>query len=195
MSEASERISALELLNEEFDKRIDLQASAGNAVDTKTSLFIGFAVIALQLILATDRSSPWDVVAFVAFAVALLAGFECIRLRAFKTAPKPTTIMAFYNDNRDTEHFYEEILVRLVGAKTKAIDENVKEDKRKSNAWHAMVGALAVALVFSTISILEASSGDSTKPSRRACERTVAYVAADWEPGDSRRPCVDGLRD
>jgi len=69
-----ERERVLELINDEFNNRIQQQATAGSAIDTKTTLIVGFVVVAVQILLTQKRAEPWSAFAFAAFTVAFVAG-------------------------------------------------------------------------------------------------------------------------
>ncbi len=156
-----ERERTLELINEEFNRRIDQQTATGAAIDTKSTLVVGFVVVGVQVFLGQSRSQPWSTLAFVAFFAAFLAGVGAIALRKYDTVPNPPVVMAYLNANltNGPTNLREHVLALLAGTKVTAVQRNTAKDTRKSQFWWTTVVALGLAIVFSLVSVLEASGG------------------------------------
>src|SRR5437764_45028 len=94
-----ERERALELINDEFNRRIEGQAAAGAAIDSKATLVVGTVVLAVQIFLGVNRAAPWSGFALGAFGVALVFGLGAGALRTYKTVPRPQAVVDFYEQN------------------------------------------------------------------------------------------------
>lgn len=162
-----EREHALELLNDEFTRRIEQQLASGNAVDTKATFLMGAAALGAQLLLTTDHSDLLAGVALAFFAIAFGAGVWCIRLRVWNTPPDPRTAADYYGENAfaETAFLRERILGNLVVVKKNAIIKNQAFDKEKSRAWNALLVALALGVV---CVVTERCGGTRWKPTRAA---------------------------
>jgi hypothetical protein len=199
----AERERVLELINNEFNNRIQQQATAGAAIDTKTTLIVGFTVVATQILLTQNRAEPWSGLAFGFFGVAFIAGVLVVRLRKYKTVPNPSEIMDYFNANsaNGPANLREHVLAKLVGTKVGAIAKNGNIDRRKAYGWWAMVVAFFIAVVLSIVSVVEAPSGQQQRHQQRhgrGWQRHPAHLRAPRTGAHPRRgtePRMGGHRD
>ena len=179
----AERERSLELINDEFDKRINQQAAAGAAIDSKATLVVGFTVVAIQISLGLDRAEPWSALAFAAFAIAFVFGLAAIALRKYRTVPRPAAVVAYYQTSAGVngpENLREHLLSKLVGTKVDAIRWNGERDRWKVKAWWVAVVAFGLAVVLSAVSVLEAPNAKQQQRGRgqRTPSSTPSSTAA-----------------
>jgi hypothetical protein len=135
-------------------------------IDAKATFLLGFSAIGVQILLSQDRAAPWSTIAFVLFAIAIVAGGGSIMLREYKIVPNPREINEYYASQvaltTSAPNLRENVLAKLVGTKQVAIVANRDRDKSKVRFWWATVVAFVLAIAMSVIAVTEAP--DETRP-------------------------------
>jgi len=154
-----ERERTLELINEEFDKRLEQQARAGLAIDTKATVIVGFVVVAVQIFVGLKHTQPWATLAFLFLLVSFVSGVGTIALRKYTAFPRPQPVLDFYNEHSvaGTVNLRERVLGKLVGTKAEAVRLIGSQDETKYKTWVVMMTSFGVAIVMVVVSVLSGS--------------------------------------
>jgi hypothetical protein len=164
---AEERERTLELVNDELQKRLEMQFSAADRVDTKATLLLGFVATAGQFVLTRAHRSGWAIaLALLGYGLAFAAGLSTVALRSYRAVPHPPWIISEYAAQlrAQTDGIRRTILGKLVAAREKAFEHNEKIDKWKAKAWWISLGGLAVGVVFSVVSLSIGSTSHERGP-------------------------------
>jgi hypothetical protein len=166
-----ERRKALELMNVELQKRLELQFTVGDRIDTKATLVLGFVGIAAQFLLTHPHRDSWVTgAALTSYAFSFLAGVATVALRSYQVVPKPRWLTSEYAKHLASgdSDVVRPLLGKLVGLRVLACEHNAQVDKHKTVAWWLSVGGLTVGLALSATSLSSAES--ATHGRRTHCE-------------------------
>ena len=144
-----EQVASLELINAELDNRRSVQRDADSRVDTKATLFAGFAVTAAQVLATQHRTGAWLTFAYVSFGVAFALAIVTLFPRKQWEVPSPMSLASKETANQHKGL----ILAELVGTKAEAIRRNSRRHRLKTYAFRAAAGTLAIALAASMVAI------------------------------------------
>ena len=147
----AERIANLTLINEETKYRLELQREASDRVDTKTTLLLGFAATAAQLVVAnrTKMHEGFLAGALLAYAGAFAFGVFGIFLLHYHDAPNPRHLAKHYG-----AAYIDHTLAALIGTRIAAVEDNRKRHRRKTVFWGYCLIFLAIGLVSTTLALL-----------------------------------------
>lgn len=182
-----ERSKALALMNDELQKRLELQFTVGDRIDTKATLVLGFVGIAAQFLLTHPHRDSWVTgVALVSYGVSFVAGVVAVAVRFYRVVPKPRWLTAEYAKQLATGEpdVVRPLLGKLVGLRVEACEHNAGVDKGKLIAWWVSVGALALALAFSATSL--STTGSASNGRRPVCSARGHQSGGVWGPPCSR---------
>lgn len=148
----SDRLANYTLINDEVKYRLSLQREAGDRVDTKTTLLLGFAAAAAQLLVANGAKAHEGLLsgALVAYAGAFGLGMGGIYLLPYYDAPEPRHLVATYANS-----FVDETLAALIGIRIVAVEKNRLRHQRKTAAWGCCLVFFTVGVFLTTWALLE----------------------------------------
>ncbi|WP_217554048.1 hypothetical protein [Streptomyces sp. GbtcB6] len=140
--------AALELLNSELASRLTRQSDSLAKIDTKAVFLIGFAATAAQF-LATHKHQPvLTYLAFAAYALALAAGMQTIRVADHRDLEPRPMLDAYAASPKN------QVLAALTAARVVIFERNQERERQKAKWWTTSLWSLAAGLVLSTAALV-----------------------------------------
>lgn len=156
MPSDEEREAALDLLNDQLERRIQTQFTVADRIDTKAAIVLGFTATAAQFVVTHPHRTGWTTkAAVVGYGVAFIAGLVALGLRKYATVPKPDWLVGQYESLLQSggDSIRRPILGKLVALRRQAAEHNSRVDSKKTKAWWISLIGLTAGLGFSLISL------------------------------------------
>ncbi|MFK4107129.1 hypothetical protein [Streptomyces sp. NPDC002176] len=175
-----QRKGTLELLNGEMASRLTRQSESLAKIDTKTVFLVGFAATAAQFLATHQHHQGLAYLAFVFYAVTLLAGVLSIRVSGYEDLEPKRMVQ----DNVNSPE--SRVLAAMVATRVTIFEDNRKRHDRKArywtvSRWSLVAGrwSLVVGLGLSTVALLLQNQDHEqrTEPARQPASCSAAPAA------------------
>ena len=137
------------LINETNRDRLLVQRDAIERIETKGTILMGFALVALQFVFTLDHFDLWLYAALGAYLVALGAGVVVIVPYRHDYPPDPVAMFDLY-----ASRSVEDALEALAATRAAAFGFNVPRARKKAVAWWVSLAALIGAILLTGISLV-----------------------------------------
>ncbi len=152
MHQSSEqRETTLRLINTEVAARLDRQIAAGNQIDTKSALVLGFTATAAQFLANVPAQGALQALAFGFYLAAFAFGVAAVAVARYTEVPEPRALLDGYAEREEVE-----VLSHLAATRVAAFESNVQRQDSKACRWTVSVACLASGIITSAGAMLVA---------------------------------------
>jgi hypothetical protein len=146
-----QHIETLELINVEVTASLARQSDAGNSIDTKAVILVGYAAAGASFLATRHAEHVLAILAYAAYAIAAGFGVWAYAVRLYQEVPEPRRLF-----NGHLARPKAQVLAALAATRVEAFESNDHKHSRKARLWQISVISLIVGITLMILALTRA---------------------------------------